>query len=100
MEERQEPTSLAQDGQKQARKDDPNFYEPYAEFAKNLRVWFIAYGIGGPALFLSNESAQKTFLASSHAKFIAYTFLSGVAVQIFMVMMYKTAMWYLHVGGT
>lgn len=84
------------DGQKQAR-DDKGFYQPYAD-AKNLRVWFIAYGNRWSHSFLTNESAQKLLLASGHAKSIAYTFLGGVAVQIFMAMLYKTSMWYLYVG--
>ncbi len=77
---------------------DSGFYEAYSGFARSLRIWFIAYGIGGPAIFLTNNDAWKTLAASGQGKLIAYLFLSGVAIQIAAALLYKTAMWYLYVG--
>ena len=79
-------------------RQETGFYEAYVGFARNLRVWFIAYGIGGPVLLLSNESAGKALFRSGLARSIAYTFLPGVALQILVALLYKSAMWYLYLG--
>ena len=34
-------------------------FENYAEYAKTLRSWLVAYGIGGPVLFLTNKDAPE-----------------------------------------
>jgi hypothetical protein len=77
---------------------EKGFYEAYAGFARNLRTWFIAYGIGAPVLFLSNKDAWARIASSGQGAQIAYLFLGGVAVQILAAIIYKTAMWYLYVS--
>lgn len=79
-------------------KSDSGFYEAYSGFARSLRIWFIAYGIGGPVIFLTTNDAWKTLAVSGQGKPVAYLFLSGVAIQIIAALLYKTAMWYLYVG--
>jgi hypothetical protein len=79
-------------------RDDSGFYEPYAEFAKSVRTWFIAFGVGAPVLFLINRDAGERLVKSGSAEFVAYAFLFGVAVQVLAAILYKTAMWYLYMG--
>jgi hypothetical protein len=79
-------------------RDDSGFFAPYSDFAKALRTWFIAYGIGAPAFVLSNESVSKRVLASGCAREIAYLFLAGVTLQIIETLLYKAAMWQLYAG--
>jgi hypothetical protein len=74
-------------------KEEVGFYEAYAGFARTLRTWFVAYGIGGPVLFLTNDNAAKTFRGAPSAHLIAYSFLSGVLLQILAALLSKTAMW-------
>ncbi len=86
-------------GQAQALSNqESGFYEAYANFARHLRSWFIAYGIGGPTLFLTNDAAMKRLLDSGAGRVVAYLFLAGVSVQIIVAFLYKTAMWYLYRG--
>lgn len=42
------------------RSDDTGFFEPYSDFAQLLRSWFIAYGIGVPALLLTSDKCSTT----------------------------------------
>ncbi len=79
-------------------RQESGFYEAYAGFARNLRIWFIAYGVGGPVVFLTNEAAGQALLASGPDRRIAYTVLAGVGLQILLALLYKTAMWYLYLG--
>ena len=58
-----------------------------------LRVWLIAYCIGGPAIFLTNEAAGKTLFSCGSGRIVAYAFLGGVAVQVVLALLYKSAMW-------
>lgn len=79
-------------------RQETGFYSAYAEFAKNLRVWFLAYGIGATAIFVTNEGAGKRLLSSAVAEPVIYLFLGGVAVQILLALLYKSAMWHLYMG--
>jgi hypothetical protein len=79
-------------------KEESGFYAAYVDFARNLRIWFIAYGIGGPSVFLTNEAAGRILRSSIFAKQIAYLFVAGVGLQITVALLYKTAMWYLYRG--
>ncbi len=79
-------------------KEEKNFYDAYVGLSRNLRVWFIAYGIGGPVLFLSNNEVWQKISASEEGKLICFLFLSGVSIQLIGTLLYKTAMWYLYTG--
>lgn len=89
---------MAKSSARQKIKQESGFYEAYAGFARSLRTWFIAYGIGAPVLFLTNKEAWSLISASAQGRTIAYLFLAGVALQIVAAMIYKTAMWYLYVS--
>ena len=91
------PADHPADGGPIARQES-GFYTAYAEFAKNLRVWFLAYGIGATAIFVTNEGAGKRLLSSGAAEGVVYLFLIGVGLQILLAFVYKTAMWYLYMG--
>lgn len=58
----------------------------------------IAYGIGGPALLLSQEKLATRFIAAPSARTTLVLFLIGVIAQVAVAVLYKTAMWYLYVG--
>jgi hypothetical protein len=73
-----------------------HYYEEYNEYAKNVRIWFVAYGVGGPALILTQPSLYNSVQSSGHARGIALAFLIGVAIQILSALLYKAAAWHLH----
>ena len=81
-----------------APKEETGFYAAYSDFAKNLRIWFLAYGIGATALFVTNEPAAKKLLGSGHALHVVYLLVAGVAVQVFVAVLYKGIMWFLYMG--
>lgn len=93
MSRRQRATESKADGH-----DEGGYYEAYVGFARELRVWFLAYGIGGPVVFLSHETALARLLSSGAGQAVAYAFLAGVAVQVVLALLYKSAMWYLYMG--
>jgi hypothetical protein len=80
------------------KKEEGGFYEAYVAFARTLRLWFTAFGIGGPVLFLTNESAGAKLFASGSGRIVVYFFLSGVGLQIMEALVFKSAMWYLYLG--
>jgi len=79
-------------------REETGYYQAYAEFAKTLRTWFIAYGIGAPALVLSNKDLWNLVKGSGSLTWIAVLFLLGVTFQVIEAFIYKTAMWHLYVG--
>jgi hypothetical protein len=42
-------------GKSRLEEDAVGTFQAYAEYNKTLRTWFVAFGIGGPALFLVND---------------------------------------------
>lgn len=74
------------------------YYEPYKGFASSLRAWFIAYGIGAPILFLSNDSTRAAISNYEYNHALVLLFLSGVLLQAVEALLYKHAMWHLYMG--
>lgn len=68
-------------------------FDDYNEFAKVLRTWFVAWGIGGPVLFATNLTVRAKLTASGHARFITLLFLAGVGLQVILAILNKTALW-------
>ena len=79
---------------------EAGYFAAYAKFAGTLRTWLVAYGVGGPALILTQEKLAARFVASPTAKTIIVCFLLGVGAQVMVALLYKTAMWYLYRGET
>ena len=60
------------------------FYKVYEEYSKALRTWFVAFGIGGPVLFLTQQDVSNKIVESGNARTIVLLFLIGVS-SIFVV---------------
>ena len=69
------------------------FYKAYEEHSKVLRTWLVAYGVGAPVLFLTNDSLAAKLGASAESGEIGGLFLGGVAFQVFLAVLNKTVMW-------
>jgi hypothetical protein len=74
------------------------FYESYAAFARTLRTWFVAFGVGVPALLVANEKARELLVASGCARRVACILLAGVVVQVASTLLYKLTMLYLYLS--
>lgn len=79
-------------------KTETGFGSAYVEFAKTLRTWFVAYGIGAPVVILSQERLADRVTESGSAMVLATLFLLGVGVQVLQAITYKVAMWYLYMA--
>jgi hypothetical protein len=78
---------------------EPESYaKVYEEYAKTLRTWLVAYGIGGPVLLLTNDAVRSTIVASGSARYITRAFLLGVALQVFLAFKNKHALWRCYVA--
>ncbi|MEX1826849.1 hypothetical protein [Luteibacter sp. CQ10] len=72
------------------------YYANYAEYAKTLRAWLVAYGIGGPVLFLTNEKAAARLASAENALTIIAFFLIGVGLQVLGTVVNKWAAWHVY----
>jgi hypothetical protein len=70
----------------------------YLEYAKTLRAWFVAYGVGAPALFLVNKDVYNSLNAAGNAKTIALLFISAAALQVLLALVNKATMWGVYYG--
>jgi hypothetical protein len=69
------------------------FTAAYRHHATTLRNWFVAYGVGGPVLFLTNDKLYTALKASGNLGLIGWTFLTGVALQVLLAFIDKYADW-------
>jgi len=78
--------------------DREEYFKTYGEHSKVLRTWFVAYGIGGPVLLLTNETVAKTISASGESKNLVAFFLVGVMLQVVLAALNKFSMWGIYFG--
>lgn len=69
------------------------FYKAYEDYARALRTWLVAYGIGFPVLMLTNKEVSEALANSGEARCIAILFVGGVACQVVLAAMNKVCMW-------
>lgn len=74
------------------------FFANYAEYAKTLRAWLVAYGIGGPVLLITNKELSAALKASAYRNDIVDLFLVGVALQVSLAFINKWCAWHMYVG--
>lgn len=72
---------------------ESDLFEDYDAFAKVLRTWFVAYGVGGPVLLLTNDTVSSKIADSGCARGIASAFLIGVGLQVLFTLLNKAALW-------
>jgi hypothetical protein len=72
------------------------FFDAYRDYAKDLRTWLLAFGIGAPAFFISDKFLQLQSIAGKkdEIRWIASLFLLGVVLQIMLVLINKYANYY------
>lgn len=74
-------------------------YQNYAEYSKSLRSWLVAYGVGGPVLFLTNAGIYQRVASSKFPTTVVVLFLAGVALQILLSVLNKWAAWHMYRGA-
>ncbi len=74
-------------------------FAAYLEYNRVLRSWFVAFGVGGPALFLVNPDLAKRLADSGHLPFIAGLFLGGAGSQVVSAVFNKISNWYVYRGS-
>lgn len=74
------------------------YFESYAEYNRILRSWFVAFGIGGLALFLLESPVREALFASGQTRVLVILFLVGVTAQIVVAFLNKYANWYCYFG--
>jgi len=77
---------------------ETGFYGPYKSFATTLRAWLVAYGIGAPVLFASQDAFAQLLARPEVASPILLVFLTGVVVQVAGAWLFKVCMWNLYVA--
>ncbi len=80
-------------------KDYEGHFANYAEYSKTFRSWMVAYGIGGPVLFLTNKDAPAAIAKSPDFRWIVGLFVVGVALQILLALINKWAAWHMYMGA-
>lgn len=83
---------------KNALSDGAGHFEAYSQHSAVLRTWLVAYGIGAPALFLSQDKIWQALAKSGQLPTIGFLFLFGVFLQVFLAAINKSVMWACYYG--
>ncbi len=70
----------------------------YFDYARTLRAWLVAYGIGAPVIFMTNDKVTEKIGKSESASTIVTLFLLGVALQVVLALINKWGAWHLYAG--
>lgn len=68
------------------------FFANYSEYNKQLRTWFVTFGLGGPALFLSKPELLEP-LTASWRHVVVWAFLGGCLFQVAIALINKYLSW-------
>ncbi len=79
--------------------DPAGSYTTYLEYNKVLRTWFVAFGVGGPALFLINEKIAERLAKAGMLKEVAIFFLAGATAQVVGALLNKVSNWYVYMSA-
>jgi hypothetical protein len=75
------------------------FYSAFEDYAKTLRTWLVAYGIGAPVFLVHETEAWTRIGKSGNVRTIMLFFLVGVALQVFITALNKSVMWACYFGA-
>lgn len=74
-------------------------FKAYFEYNRVLRTWFVAFGVGGPALFLVNDEVAKRLSQARDLHLVVVLFLLGALAQVLGALLNKVANWYVYLGS-
>jgi len=74
-------------------------FRTYSEYNRVLRPWFVAFGIGGPALFLVNDAVARRLADARELELVVILFLTGAAAQVIGALTNKVANWYVYLSS-
>lgn len=77
--------------------DGADGFNAYLEYNRVLRTWFVAFGVGGPALILVNEKVAASLSATGQLRLVVLLFLVGASAQVLGALLNKIANWYVYV---
>ena len=75
--------------------EEKGFFEPYSHYARTLRTWFVAYGIGGPAVIITHPDALSVVSKAGYAGMIGWLFMTGVTAQVIVALGHLCPAWHL-----
>ena len=79
--------------------DTSTSFQTYFEYNRVLRTWFVAFGIGGPALFLVNEDVARQLADERQLELVVVLFIIGAAAQVIGALTNKVANWYVYLAS-
>ena len=71
-------------------------YKVYEQHMNTLRAWFVAYGVGGPVLFITQKEFASTLIGSGESRLVGVLFLVGVLLQALVALLNKWVNWGLY----
>lgn len=78
--------------------ESSSYFEQYWRHCSALRNWFVAYGVGGAVLLLTDRAQIFQQIKLGTKQFIVIAFAIGIIVQILLAFTNKIIHWYIYLG--
>lgn len=78
----------------QDKPDVKGYYDNYVEYSRIFRTWLVAYGVGAPVIFLTNDALLLVVARSLQGPRIISMFLFGVFLQVSLALLNKWCAWH------
>jgi hypothetical protein len=78
--------------------DSDSFFEQYWRHCSSLRNWFVAYGVGGSVLLLTDKARIFDQMRYEEKRCIIFSFAVGIIAQIVLAFINKVIHWYVYCG--
>src|SRR5689334_21033713 len=79
-------------------KCEDGVFEAYADVARAFRGWVVAYGVGAPVVFVSQNNILKVLNTAPDARWIMAAFFFGTFLQVGLSWLNKICNWWGYVG--
>ena len=76
--------------------ESEGYLSAYHGYATTLRTWLVGYGIGCPAIILTQEPLREVVWAASWNGLLTLLFLAGVLSQVVLAVVNKSVNWHLY----
>ena len=76
-----------------AKKYDSRFAEKYSDYNRELRTWFVAFGVGVPGALILGRDGSSTITDAPETSLVVGLLLMGTCLQIFVALLNKYVAW-------
>jgi hypothetical protein len=77
-------------------KEGSDYFDMYRKYNETLRTWFVAFGLGGLYLLLTNNTLNVALKRDGYNWWVELSFMTGVISQVLVALVNKFLNWIIY----